>query len=232
MSSIKSDARQAGVLYLLFAIVAVVDEFLFPRFTVAGDAAATARNIMAGELTYRIRLLAGFVTLLLFIAVVVSLYNLFKEVDRKQSVWMLALVLTGVAVSLANMILRFAPLIFLNDTGSLSAFSKPQLEALALTALRLNGSGVTLVTIFWGLWLFPFGALVIKSRYFPRVLGILLFIAGAGYVVSSVTAIALPAYRHAVTQVMMPLYFGELPIIFWLAIKGAKAPEVETGARG
>jgi len=232
MSSIKSEARQAGVLYLLFAIVAVVDEFLFPRFTVAGDAAATARNIMAGELTYRIRILAGFLTLLLSIAVVVSLYNLFKEVDRKQSVWMLVLVLTGVAVSLANMILRFAPLIFLNDTGSLSAFSKPQLEALALTALRLNGSGVTLVTIFWGLWLFPFGALVIKSRYFPRVLGILLFIAGAGYVVSSVTAIALPAYRHAVTQVMMPLYFGELPIIFWLAIKGAKAPEVETGARG
>ncbi|HYU24509.1 MAG TPA: DUF4386 domain-containing protein [Thermoanaerobaculia bacterium] len=232
MSSIKSEARQAGVLYLLFAIVAVVDEFLFPRFTVAGDAAATARNIMAGELTYRIRLLAGFVTLLLSIAVVVSLYNLFKEVDRKQSLWMLVLMLTGVAVSLANMILRFAPLIFLNDTGSLSAFSKPQLEALALTALRLNGSGVTLVTIFWGLWLFPFGALVIKSRYFPRVLGILLFIAGAGYVVSSVTAIALPAYRHAVTQVMMPLYFGELPIIFWLAIKGAKAPEVETGARG
>ncbi len=232
MSSIKSEARQAGVLYLLFAIVAVVDEFLFPRFTVAGDAAATARNIMAGELTYRIRILAGFVTLLLSIAVVVSLYNLFKEVDRKQSLWMLVLMLTGVAVSLANMILRFAPLIFLNDTGSLSAFSKPQLEALALTALRLNGSGVTLVTIFWGLWLFPFGALVIKSRYFPRVLGILLFIAGAGYVVSSVTAIALPAYRHAVTQVMMPLYFGELPIIFWLAIKGAKAPEVETGARG
>src|SRR6266540_3295529 len=227
MSSIKSEARQAGVLYLLFAIVAVVDEFLFPRFTVAGDAAATARNIMAGELTYRIRILAGFVTLLLSIAVVVSLYNLFKEVDRKQSLWMLVLMLTGVAVSLANMILRFAPLIFLNDTGSLSAFSKPQLEALALTALRLNGSGVTLVTIFCGLCLFPFGALVIKSRYFPRVLGILLFIAGAGYVVSSVTAIALPAYRHAVTQVMMPLYFGELPIIFWLAIKGAKAPEVE-----
>src|SRR6266540_2370563 len=103
----------------------------------------------AGELTYRIRLLAGFVTLLLSIAVVVSLYNLFKEVDRKQSLWMLVLMLTGVAVSLANMILRFAPLIFLNDTGSLSAFSKPQLEALALTALRLNGSGVTLVTIFW-----------------------------------------------------------------------------------
>ena len=231
MSSINSDARQAGVLYLLFAILAVVDEFLFPRFTVAGDAAATARNIMAGELTYRIRILTGFVTLLLFIAVVVSLYNLFKEVDRKQSVWMLVLVLTGVAVSLANLILRFAPLIFLNDTGWLSAFSKPQLEALALTALRLNGSGATLVTIFWGLWLFPFGALVIKSRYFPRVLGILLFIAGAGYVIISVTAIALPAYRHAVTQVMMPLCFGELPIIFWLAIMGAKAPEVSTGAR-
>lgn len=228
MSSIKSDARQAGVLYLIFGILAVVDEFLFPRFMVAGDAAATARNIIAGELTYRIRIVTGFLVLLLFIVVVVSLYKLFREVGRSQAVLMLALVLTGVSVSLANLILRFAPLLFLHDSGALSAFSKPQLEALALSALRLNTSGVTLTTIFWGLWLFPFGALVIKSRYFPRILGYLLFIAGTGYLVSSVTAIVFPAYRHAVNQFMMPLYFGELPIILWLAIKGAAAPESAT----
>ena len=64
--------------------------------------------------------------------------------------------------------------------------------------------------------------LVIKSGFFPRVLGILLMVAGFAYLTSSVTSIVLPAYSHVVSQAMMPLYFGGLPMIFWLLIKGAK----------
>jgi predicted transporter len=78
---------------------------------------------------------------------------------------------------------------------------------------------------FWGLWLFPFGMLVIRSRHYPRILGVMLMIAGFAYLVTSVTGLGLPAHRRLVGQWMMPLYFGELPIIFWLLIKGAKAPQ-------
>jgi hypothetical protein len=111
----------------------------------------------------------------------------------------------------------------------LSVFTKPQLEALALGLLNVNSHGNTVDSVFWGLWLFPFGVLVMRSGFFPRVLGILLIVAGCAYVTSSVTSMVLPAYSHVVSQATMPLLFGEFPIIFWLLIKGAKVPS--EGAR-
>jgi hypothetical protein len=225
MNSIKATARQAGVLYLVFSLVAIVGEFLLPAFEVSGDAAATARNIEAAESMYRVGILTGFVTLVLFVFLVATLYKLLKDVDRWHAMLMVLLVSIGVAVSLANLITRFAPLVLLSGADYLAVFTEPQLDALALGSLRLHASGTTVATVFWGLWLFPFGILVVKSGYFPRILGFLLMVAGFAYVTSSVTTMVLPAYRQVVSQVMMPLYFGELPIVFWLLIMGAKVPE-------
>jgi Domain of unknown function (DUF4386) len=225
MNSTKATARRAGVLYLLFSIVAIFGEFFFPAFMVPGDATATARNLTAAEPAYRIAILTGLVTNVLFLFVVLSLYDLLKDADRKHARLMVILVSVGVALSLANLINKFAPLILLSGADYLSVFTKPQLDALALGFLRLHSNGVTVATAFWGLWLFPFGILVVKSGFIPRVLGVLLMVAGFAYVITSVTTIALPDYRHVVSQVMMPLYFGELPIIFWLLIKGAKVQE-------
>jgi hypothetical protein len=230
MASIKATARQAGALYFLFSVVAVIGEFLFPAFMVPGDAAATARNITAAEPIYRLGILVGFVTLVLFVFLVVTLYHLFRDVDKKLGLLMVQLVSVGVALALANLFNRIAPLVLLSGADYLSVFTKPQLDALALGFLRLHGNGAAVVTTFWGLWLFPFGILVRKSGYFPRILGILLMIAGFGYVVSSVTTIVLPDYRHVVSQVMMPLYFGELPIVIWLLIKGAQVPQPPAGS--
>jgi hypothetical protein len=229
MNSIKATARRAGVLYFLLMIAGLVGEFLFPTFTVPGDAAATAGNIAEAELTYRIGILISFSTLVLFIFLVAGLYKLFKDVDRSHALLMVLLASVGIAVALADVLIKFAPLVLLGEAGALSAFTKPQLDALVLGALRLQASGSAIVTGFWGLWLLPFGVLVIKSGFIPRILGFLLLIAGVGYLVTSVTSIALPAYQHIVSQVMMPIYFGEVPIIFWLLIKGAReqSPEAQ-----
>jgi hypothetical protein len=229
VNPLKVTAHRAGVLYLLFMLVAIYGEFFFPAFMVPGDAAATAHNITAGETAYRLSILTGFVTLIIFIFLVVSLYKLFKDVDRSHALLMVVLVSVGVAVSLANLLTRFAPLVLLSGSDYLSAFTKPQLDALTLGFLRFHTNGIAVSTAFWGLWLFPFGILVIKSSFFPRVLGILLMAAGFAYLTSSVASIALPEYSRDVSRFMMPLYFGEVPIIFWLLIKGANAPE--TGAR-
>ena len=228
MNSIKTTARRAGVLYLLFSIVAIFGEFFFPAFMVPGDATATARNLTAAEPAYRIAILTGLVTNVLFLFVVLSLYDLLKDADRKHARLMVILVSVGVALSLANLINKFAPLILLSGADYLSVFTKPQLDALALGFLRLHSNGVTVATAFWGLWLFPFGILVIKSGFFPRILGVLLLVAGFGLLTSSVTSIVLPAYEHVVSLAMMPLGLGEFPIIFWLLIKGAKAPQRQT----
>jgi hypothetical protein len=202
----------------------------FAGFLVPGDATATARNIMAAELTYRIGILTDFVALLLFIFLVVSLYNLLKGVDKWQAMLMVLLVSVGVTIGFANLLNKIAPLILLSGADYLSVFTKPQLDALALGFLSLNSSGNTVDSAFWGLWLFPFGTLVIKSGFFPRVLGILLIVAGFGLLTSSVTSIVLPAYENVVSRVMMPLGLGEFPIIFWLLIKGAKVPQPQVGS--
>ena len=227
MSSTKATAHRAGAVYFLFMIVAIIGEFFFPAFVVSGDASATAQNITGAELTYRVGILLGFVTHLIFIFLVVILYRLFKDVDQSHAMLMVLLVSIGVAVALTNLLKGFAPLVLLGDADYLSVFSKPQLEALALESLRVRSSGGAFPMVFWGLWLFPFGILVIKSGFLPRLLGILLIVAGFAYVTSGVTAIVFPDYRLFVSRWMMPLYLGEVPIIFWLLIKGAKVSRQE-----
>jgi len=185
---------------------------------------------LPAEPAYRLGILTGFVALLLFIFLVERLYKLFRDVDSGQALLMVLLVTVGVAVALANMLNKFAPLVLLSGSDYLSVFTKPQLDALAVGFLRFHSSGAIVAMTFWGLWLFPFGILVIKSRFFPRILGILLMIAGLAYVVFSVTSLVLPDYRQVVSRVMMPLYFGEVPIIFWLLIKGAKIPQSQAQA--
>jgi hypothetical protein len=143
---------------------------------------------------------------------------------------MVLLVSVGVSIGLANLLNKLAPLILLSGADYLSVFTKPQLDALTLGFLSLNSIGNTIDTAFWGLWLFPFGILVIKSGFFPRVLGILLMVAGFSLLTSSATSIVLPAYEHVVSRAMMPLGLGEFPIIFWLLIKGAKVPQPHVGS--
>ena len=120
------------------------------------------------------------------------------------------------------MLNEIAALILVSGADFLSAFEKGQLDALAYLFLRLHGQGFVVAEIFWGLWLFPFGVLVIRSGFIPRFLGVLLFIAGSGYLASSFASLLLPSYRHLVDQFAMVLTAGELPIIFWLLIWGAK----------
>jgi hypothetical protein len=225
MESRKATARRAGVLYFVFMILGICGEFLFPTFVVPGNATATAANITGAELIYRIGILLGFVTHVVFIFLVVVLYKLLEDVDKSQAMLMVLLVSIGVAVALANMLIRFAPLKLLSGADYMSVFTKPQLDALALGSLRFRSGGAAVPMGFWGLWLFPFGILVMKSGFFPRILGILLLVAGFAYVVGSATSIVMPAHRQVVSRVLMPLYFGEVPIIFWLFLEGAKVPQ-------
>jgi len=190
---------------------------------VYGDATATAHNITSNEPVYRLGILTGFVTLVMFIFLVTTLYKLFRNVNQGLALLMVLLVSVGVAVALGNLLNRFAPLVLLCGADYLSVFSKAQLDALALSFLRFQSNGATISSAFWGLWLFPFGILVIRASFLPKILGILLVIAGFGYLTSSITSIVLPEYSHVVSQYIMPLYFGEVPIIFWLLIRGAKA---------
>ena len=231
MTPLQATAHRAGALYLVFTIASILGEFFFPAFQVPGDAAATARSITAALPVYRLSILTGFVTLILFVVLVESLYQLLKGAGPSLARLMVLLVAIGVGVALAHLGLKFAPLVLLGGDGYLAVFSRPQLEAMTLAILRFHRAGTAFPLTFWGLWLFPFGLLVLRSRFLPGILGILLILAGVGYLAVGVTGIAWPEYRSTVTRLAMPLYFGELPIVFWLLLKGARAPELEAQPR-
>ena len=223
MNSTKKQARVAGLLYLLASIIGFFCLAYVPgKLIVSGDATATANRIRASETLLRLGIASELIAFTIFIFVVLALYRLFKAVSEKHAVAMATLLLISIPISLLNLLNEIAALVLVNGASFLSAFEKGQLDALAYMFLRLHGQGFIVAQIFWGLWLFPFGILVIRSGFIPRFLGYLLFIAGFGYLANSFTSLLLPSYRHLVDQFAMVLEAGELPIIFWLLIWGAK----------
>ncbi len=223
MNSTKKQARVAGLLYLLASIIGFFCLAYVPgKLIVSGDATATANHIRASETLLRFGIVSELIAFTIFIFVVLALYRLFKAVNGKHALAMVILLLVSIPISLLNVLNEIAALILVSGADFLSAFEKGQLDALAYLFLRLHGQGFVVAEIFWGLWLFPFGVLVIRSGFIPRFLGVLLFIAGSGYLASSFTSLLLPSYRHLVDQFAMVLTAGELPIIFWLLIWGAK----------
>src|SRR5258708_10259905 len=137
---------------------------------------------------------------------------------------MMVLALVSVPMSFAIMLSDIAPLILLGGANFLAVFEKHQLDALAMASLSLRSHGMFAASAFWGLWLFPFGILVFKSGFLPRVLGVLLVVAGLAYLTSSLTLLLFPDYGRAVSQLMLvPEGVGELSMIFWLLIKGVSA---------
>ena len=232
MDSTKKQARVAGLLYLLGAIIAPVGLMLVPsKLIVPGNATATADHIRASESLLRIGIASELIHQVIFIFLVLALYRLFKVVDQNLAALMVVLgALVSVPIVFLSVLNEIAALVLLSGADFVSVFDKSQLDTLAYLFLRLHSQGINLAAIFWGLWLFPFGILVIRSGFIPRVLGILLMIAGFAYPIDSFTSLLLPQHADLVSRFAMVLFFGELPIIFWLLIWGAKVPPSDAPA--
>ena len=222
MNSTKKQARVAGLLYLLASIPGVFCLIYIPsHFLVSGDAAATASKIAASEFVFRLGILSELAGFIGFIFVVRALYRLFCAVSKAQASLMVTLMLVSIPISLLNVLNEMAALRLLHGGDFLSVFSQPQREALALLFLKLHFDGFVIAQVFWGLWLVPFGVLVYKSGFLPRVLGILLVMACFGYLANTLVAFDLLP-DVAVSRLIGQLTICELPIILWLLIIGAK----------
>jgi hypothetical protein len=224
MQSIKKQARMAGLLYLLASIPAPIGLVYVPsKLIVSGDATATADRLRDSESLLRIGIASELFSQIIFIFVVLALYRLFKAVNETLARQMVILgALVSVPIVFLNVLNEIAALILVSGADFLSVFDKPQLDALAYLFFDLHNQGINVVAIFWGLWLFPFGILVMRSGFIPRALGVLLMIAGFGNVVGSVTTLLLPQYAKLVGQFATVLALGELPIVFYLLIWGAR----------
>lgn len=225
MDSLKKTARLAGLLYLLASLPAPFALIYVPgKLFVPGDATATANRVRASETLLRMAIGGELLITIVFIFVALTLYRLFKDVSAKNALAMLLLFVLSVPISFLNVLNEVAALRLVGGAATLSAIDTHQRDALAYLFLDLHGDGFMVAQVFWGLWLFPFGILVIRSGFIPRFLGVLLMIAGCGYLAHSFASLVLPRYEDLVSRVAMILQLGELPIVFWLLIWGARAP--------
>ena len=122
-----------------------------------------------------------------------------------------------------NVLNEMAALLLVSGASFLAVFDKAQLDALVMLFIRLHSQGLQLASIFWGLWLFPFGLLIMRCGFIPKALGILVIVAGLGYLLGSFTSLILPHPISILGDVAGVLTLGEPPIIIWLLIWGAKA---------
>ena len=182
-------ARVAGLLYLIVNLPAPFALVYLPsRLIVRGDAAATANKIIASESLFRFGIVGNLFTFIANIFLALALYQLLKVVNRNMASLMVILFLVGVPIAMLNELTQLAVLQLLSGAGYLKAYATDQLQALAYLLLRLHDQGLLIAHIFFGLWLLPMGYLVFRSRFIPRVVGVLLVIAGVGYVVQSFAA--------------------------------------------
>ena len=226
VTSLKNSARLAGVLYLLLAITGAYGIMYVPsKIIVRGDAVTTATNMLANELLFRTGIVSQLISVTIFLIMALVLYRVFKQVNEHQAKLMVAFVIVQV------------PIVFLIETFNMTAImilkgdvlktlTSEQFPNGAMVFLKTHGYGIMLLETFWGLWLIPFGQLVYKSGFIPRILGVLLIIAGLGYTIDSLTFMLFPNYRD-ITKVPAFTFsaIGEISTILWLLIKGVKSNE-------
>lgn len=224
MESMQRRARTAGLLYLLMAITAPIGLLVVPNtLIVTGDAVATAERVRASVWLLRLGIASELFHQALAIFVVLLLYRLFKPVSELLAQQLLILgALVSVPIVFVNVLNEFAALILIRGPAFLSAFDRGQTDALAYLFLRLHAQGINVASIFWGLWLIPFGLLVVRSGWIPRILGYLLLLAGSAYVVDAFVTILAPQLAPFIAGPATLLKIGEVPIVFWLAIKGVR----------
>jgi hypothetical protein len=220
-------ARIAGAVYLSMVFTGPFSLMYVPsKLIVHGNATATAANVLTHDTLFRFGIVAGLFGQVLFICLGVALYRLLSDVNKTWARLMVGFVLVAAAVGFGNELNNLGALILFRGGEFLTVLDKTQLDALGMLFVRLHGQGNMIAEIFWGLWLFPFGLLVFRSGFLPRFLGIWLTINCFGYLVLSMTALFFPAYNDTVFLFLQPVLFGELAIMLWLLIKGAKVAPV------
>ena len=215
-------AKIAGIVYLICIVLgAFSNQFVRQILIVPGDATATVNNLMANESLFRLGFVADLIFLTVWLLLPLALYKLLKPVNNIHAVLMVLFALVMVPIMFINNVFQFAALLLLNGADYLRVFETGQLQAQVMFFIDLHNHGWLMAQIFWGLWLFPFGYLVFKSGYIPKILGVLLIIAGVGYVIDFAALFLLPNFPPIADL----LGWGELAWPLWLLIKGVNVEQ-------
>jgi Domain of unknown function (DUF4386) len=223
--SIRTSAIVAGLGLLLMAILAPIANFgVFETLIIPGDATATANNIMASPGLFRTGIFVFLIVAILDVVVAWALYILLKPVNKSLSLlaaWFRVVYAAIFAISLSNLLIALQ---LLNGDGFLKAFETNQLYAQVMVFLNAFTDGWDLGLVIFGLHLLVLGYLVFKSGYLPKILGILVILAGSGYLIDNVGKLLSPNYNLSIA---MFTFIGEVLLIFWLLWRGIKGFDKE-----
>lgn len=215
-------ARIAGVLYLIITVAAVIAHFYVPgELIVAGDAAATAANIMASESLFRVGAIGSELIILLSEVVLsVVLYLLFRPVSKTLSLLAAVSRLIMTTIHGLNLLNYYFVLQLLSGSGNLAAFEPSQVHALMSLFLEAHSYGFTIGVAFLVPHVLILGYLIFKSGYFPKVLGILFMVAGVGYLIDTIGLLLVPAYTTTPGWIALVIAVAEIAFPIWLLVKG------------
>jgi len=220
-------ARVGGLLYLVIIVAGALGElFIRGKLVVSGDAAATAGNILASPSLWRLGIAGDLVMHACDVFVMWALYVLLRPVNRNLALLNLLLNLIQTAVLAANKVSLLVPLVLLGNADYLKAFDPAQLQAWSYVAIRLHEEGFGIGLIFFGCVCLVEGYLIRKSSYLPTLIGALMQLAGACYLINSFALLLAPAFEGKIfPAILMPCLIAELSFALWLLVKGVNMAE-------
>jgi len=215
-------ARIGGVLYLIIIVIGLFAEaFVRDKLIVAGDAAATASNIRASELLWRAAIAGNLIHLVCAVFLTLILYVLLRPVSRNLALLAAFLDLMSIAIEASSKEHLLAALFPLGKADYLKAFTPPQLDAMVYLAIKSHSYGFGLSLIFFGFACLVAGYLIFRSGYLPRVIGVLMQIAGLSYLTNSFALVLAPRIADLLfPAVLVPAFIGEASLCLWLMTKG------------
>jgi hypothetical protein len=214
-------ARLAGVLYLMVVLTGIFSLAYVPGQLIDWkDGVKTTQNIQSRETLFRLSILSSLLCYTSFLLLPLALYRLLHYVHRTAAQLMVAFSVVSVPISIINLQHKWDIISIIKDNP------KPgeNLAEQVMQLLHAYNNGVLLVTLFWGLWLLPFGYLVYRSGFLPKILGILLMTGCFGYLINLIGHTLSPHYGQWVISsfISLPASIGEIGTCFWLLIAGVK----------
>ena len=230
-TSIQTYARIAGVLFLISMVAGGIGEFYVPStLIVSADATATARNVIAHNSLFRMGFATYLVEAVCDIALSLVMYILLKPVRRDLALLAAFFGLVSTAVFAVAELFYFAPTFILGGADYLNTFSPDQLNTLALLSLKFYTYGAGVFMVFYGIATGLRAYLIYRSGYLPRFLGILLAVAGLGFIINNFILVLAPAYTS--DFLLIPVSIAVLSLTLWLLVKGVDVEKWEAKQAG
>ncbi len=225
MNTNKNTARAAGLIYLVVIITGMFSLAYVPNKLVDwNNSSVTFNNITTGSSLFRLGIYSSIICYIAFTFLPLFLYRLLRMVNESHARAMVILALLSVPLSFSNLQHKYAVLTLTGKDSLLQGVSPEVLHNRLMSSLHQYDDGILLAIVFWGLWLFPFGLLVYKSGFIPKILGVLLMLGCVGYLINFTGNTLLENY----SQIGIGKYMGMLPavaeisICFWLLFFGFK----------